>query len=142
MAQTRFCIHKYVADMLLSCRKETTIINGYQEAITRSLQLPHIPVTEYSADRSIFSLNLSRIQILTGTSVTNCNHKYGLMSTCQSDVDMFTRREAALFYPYRSVLMQTGIGLFCGKISENRLVCKNAVALAYYESCRLLVMGS
>ena len=29
-----------------------------------------------------------------------------------------------------------------GKISKNRLVCKNAVALAYYESCRLPVMGS
>ena len=28
------------------------------------------------------------------------------------------------------------------KISKNRLVCKNAVALAYYGSCRLLVMGS
>ena len=31
---------------------------------------------------------------------------------------------------------------FAGKISKNRLVCKNAVALAYFESCRLLVMGS
>ena len=31
---------------------------------------------------------------------------------------------------------------FVGKISKNRLVCKNAVALAYYGSCRLLVMGS
>ena len=31
---------------------------------------------------------------------------------------------------------------FAGKISKNRLVCKNAVALAYYGSCRLLVMGS
>ena len=31
---------------------------------------------------------------------------------------------------------------FAGKISKSRLVCKNAVALAYYGSCRLLVMGS
>ena len=31
---------------------------------------------------------------------------------------------------------------FAGKISKNRLVCKNAVALAYYYgSCRLLVMA-
>ena len=37
-------------------------------------------------DRSIFSLNLSRIQIPTGTSVTNYNHMHGLMC----DVDMFT----------------------------------------------------
>ena len=41
-------------------------------------------------DRSIFSLNLSRIQIPTGTSVTNCNHKHGLMSTRRNNVDMFT----------------------------------------------------
>ena len=27
-------------------------------------------------------------------------------------------------------------------IKLNRLFCKKAVALAYYESCRLLVMGS
>ena len=41
-------------------------------------------------DRSIFSLKLSRIQIPKGTSVTNCNHTHGLMSTCRHDVDMFT----------------------------------------------------
>ena len=51
-------------------------------------------------------------------------------------------REAALFYSYRSVLMYTGTGLFRGKMAKNRLVCKNAVALAYYGSCWLLVMGS
>ena len=32
--------------------------------------------------------------------MTNCNHKHGLMLTCS--------REAALFYPYRGVLMYTG----------------------------------
>ena len=48
-------------------------------------------------DRPIFILNLSRIEIPTGTSVTSCNQKHGLMSTCS--------REAALFYDYRSVLM-------------------------------------
>ena len=31
---------------------------------------------------------------------------------------------------------------FAGKRSKNTLVCKNAVAVAYYGSCRLLVMGS
>ena len=41
-------------------------------------------------DRSIFSLNLSRIQIPTGTSVTNCNHKHGLILRCRHDVGMFT----------------------------------------------------
>ena len=34
-------------------------------------------------ERSIFGLNLSRIQIPTGTSVINCNHKNGLMLTCR-----------------------------------------------------------
>ena len=41
-------------------------------------------------DRCIFSLNLSRIQIPTGTSVTNCNHNHWLKSTCRNDVNMFT----------------------------------------------------
>ena len=57
-----------------------------------------------------------------------------MMSTCS--------REAALFFPHRGVLMWTELAYFAGKISKNRLVCKNAVALAYYGSCRLLVMGS
>ena len=34
------------------------------------------------------------------------------------------------------------LAYFAGKISKNRLVCKIAVALTYYGSCRLLVMGS
>ena len=59
-----------------------------------------------------FQLELiSNSEIPKGTSVTNSSHKhrlmltYRLMSTCS--------REAVLFYPYRSVLMQTGTGLFC-----------------------------
>ena len=50
-------------------------------------------ITPYSChgvftDRSIFSLNLSRIQIPTGTSVTNCNQCWhvDVMSTCSRDV--------------------------------------------------------
>ena len=34
------------------------------------------------------------------------------------------------------------LAYFAGKISKNRLVCKKTVALAYYGSCRLLVIGS
>ena len=34
------------------------------------------------------------------------------------------------------------LAYFAGKITKNRPVCKNAVALAYYGSCRLLVIGS
>ena len=40
-------------------------------------------------DQSIFSLNLSKIQIPIGTSVTNCNHKHGVILVCQHDVSMF-----------------------------------------------------
>ena len=89
---------------LLRCRywsflhvpfKDPPTIQQYQEPITRSLQLPHLPSLPYTrhgafTDRSIFSLNLCPIQIPTGTSVTNCNHKHGLMSKCGDDVDMFT----------------------------------------------------
>ena len=39
---------------------------------------------------SPFDLFLVWIQIPMGTSVTNCNHKHGLMLTCRNDVDMFT----------------------------------------------------
>ena len=64
--------------------------------------------------------------------VTNCNHKHELMSTCS--------REAAMFYPHRRVICRLKLVYFARKISKNRLVCKNAVTLACYESCRLLIM--
>ena len=82
-------------------------------------------------DRSIFSLNLSWIQIPTGTSVTNCNHKHRLMLTC---LHCFILTEACS--------CRLELACFAGKISKNRLVCENAVVLAYYGSCRLLVMAS
>ena len=49
--------------------------------------------------------------------------------------------------PHCFILTEAGscrleLAYFAAKISKNRLVCKNAVALAYYGSCRLLVMGS
>ena len=49
------------------------------------------------ADRSVFSLNLSRIQIPTGTSVTNCNHKHG-----HTNADMFTWGHIVLSLPKRA----------------------------------------
>ena len=79
-----------------------------QEPITRSLQLP------------ILSLNSPRIHIPKGTSLTNCNHKHGLMSTCS--------REVASFYPYTEAC-SCRMAYFARKISKNRLVCKNSVAL-------------
>ena len=63
--------------------------------------------------------------------------EHGLMLTCRHvhvRPHCFIRTEA------RSCRLE--LENFAEKISKNRLVCKNAVALAYYESCRLLVMGS
>ena len=34
------------------------------------------------------------------------------------------------------------LAYFVGKMSKNRMVCKNAIALAYYGSCRFSVMSS
>ena len=86
-------------------------------------------------DRSIFSLNLLRVLIPTGTSVTNCNHKLGLMLMCWHNVDMFTWDRIVLSLPKHAYVDRNwSISLV--------LVCKNAVAVAYYGSCRLLVMGS
>ena len=48
------------------------------------------------------SLNLSRIQILIGTSVTNYNNKHGLMLTCRHDVDVFTWGRIVLSLPKRA----------------------------------------
>ena len=58
-------------------------------------------------DQSIFSLNLSRIQIPTGTSVTNCNHKHGLMLTCR----------------------HVHVRLHCFKLTE---ACSGTLELAYF----------
>ena len=82
-------------------------------------------------------MNLSRIQIPRGTSVTNCNHKHGLMLTCRH-----VHVRPHCFILTEACACRLELAYFAGKISKNILVCKNAVALAYYGSCRLLVMGS
>ena len=85
----------------------------HQEPITTGLQLRHIPVFK---DRSIFSLNYLEFR---------------------SPLEP----QRPLFYSYRSVLMLTlELAYFAGKIYKNRLVRKNAMALAYYGSCKFLVM--
>ena len=71
--------------------------------------------------------------------MTNCNHKQGLMLTCRHDVHV--RLHCFILTEACSCTLE--LAYFAGKIAKNRLVCKNAVALAlYYGSCRLLVMGS
>lgn len=88
-------------------------------------------------DLSIFSLNLCRTQFPTGTLVTNCNHKHGLMLTCRQ-----FHMKPHCFILTEACSCRLELAYFAGKVSKNRLVCKNALALAYYGSCRLLVMGS
>ena len=72
--------------------------------------------------------------------MTNCNHKYELMSTCRHDVDMFTCGSIVL-----SLLKSAHVNwnwTISREKSKNRLVSKHAVPLAYFGSCGLLVMGS
>ena len=112
-----------------------------QEPITRSLQLPPPPPSPFFSQgvftvRSIFSLKLSQIQIHRGTSVTNCNHKHGPMLTCRH-----VHVRPHCFILTETCLCRLELAYFAGKISKNRPVCKNAVALDY-GSCRLLAMGS
>ena len=62
--------------------------------------------------------------------MTNCSHKHGLMLTCRHDVDMF--KCGRIFFTLteaRSSRLE--LAYFRGNISKNRLVCKDAVALAY-----------
>ena len=108
-----------------------------QEPITRRVQLPHIPVTAFSHTDLFLVWIYAWIQIPTETSVTNCNHKHALMLTCRH---VHVRPHCFILTEARSCRLE--LEYFAEKISKNRLVCKNAVAVAYYESCRLLVMGS
>ena len=62
-----------------------------------------------------------------------------MQSQAPTNVDMSTcLREAAL--PKRTHV-DWNWPIWREKISKNRLICKNDVALAYYGSCRLLVMA-
>ena len=109
-----------------------------QEPITRSLQLPHIPVTAFSETDLVLvwiylklrspQEPLSPIAI---TSTDKCQHVHVRLHC-------FILTEAHIDWNWPTCMY------FVAKIrSKNRLVCKNAVALAYYHgSCRLLVMGT
>ena len=122
------------------CRK--AVLSDVKTAYTSGAHHQEPATTPYSChgvftDRPIFSLNSSRIQTPTGTSVTNCNHKHGLMLTCRH-----VHVRPHCFTLTKACSCRLELTYITGKISKNRLVCKNAVALAYYGSCRLLVMGS
>ena len=59
--------------------------------------------------------------------MTNCNYKHGLMLTCRK---VHVRPHCFILIEACSCRLE--LAYFAGKISKNRLVCKNAVALAYY----------
>ena len=127
--------YKLFAEMLLA----SNIL--YQEPITRSLQLPHISVTAFS------QTGLFLLFQLISNSYPHRNRSDQLQSQARTNVDMLTecrhvhvRLHCFIFTEACSCRLERAY--FAGKISKNRLVCKNAVALAYYGSCRLLVMSS
>ena len=111
-----------------------------QEPITRSLQLPHIPVTAFS------QTDLFLVWIyLELESYGNLSNQ--LQSQARTNVDMSKWCRPVHVRPHCFILTEAcsrrlELAYFAGTNSKNRLVCKNAVALAYYGSCRLLVMGS
>ena len=84
-------------------------------------------------DQPIFSFNLSRIQISTGTSETNCNHK--------NERDMFTWGRIVLSLPKRAHV-DWNWPISREKYLKIDWSVKNAVALAYCGSCRLQAMSS
>ena len=118
------------------------ILLNFKQLANARAQHKEPATTSYSChgvftDRSSFTLNLSRIQIPTGTSVTNCNHKHGLLLTCRH-----VHVRPHCFVLTEACSWRLGLAYFTGKISKHRLVYINAVALPYYASCRLPVMGS
>ena len=114
-----------------------------QEPITRSLQLSHIPVAAFSqTDLFEFISN----------SDPHRNLSYQLQLQARTNVDMSTSSCGSTWCrhvhlrPHCFILTEAcwcrlELAYFAEKISKTRLVCKNAVVLAYYGSCRLLVMG-
>ena len=94
--------------------------------------------------------SLSRIQIPTGTLVSKCNHRYGLIDMWTSCRHVHVRPHFFTLTAGAHVTQARCSCLVCrldwnwpiSREKHLKIVCKNALALTYYESCRLLVMGS
>ena len=107
--------------------------------ITGSLQLPHIPVTAFSQTDLFLVWNYLEFR-----SPQELSDQ--LQSQSRTNLDMLIWCRHVQMRPHCYSLTEAcscrlELAYFAGKISKNRLVCKNAVALAYYGSCRLLVMA-
>ena len=63
------------------------------------------------------------------------------MLTCRLDVAGHVHVRLHCFILTEACSCRLELAYFVEKISKNRLVCKNAVALTYYGSCRLQVMS-
>ena len=122
-----------------NCTRTYIKPGGHHSEIATTPYSCHGIFTDWSI---FFSLNLSQIQIPTGISVISCNHEHGLMLTCWHDVSRHVDMRLHCFILTKACSCQLELNYFAGKISKNRLVGKNAVALTYYGSRKLLVMGS
>ena len=100
------------------------------------MPLPHIPVTAF-LQTDLFLANSDPPRNLSDE----------LQWQARTNVDMSTWCPHIHVRPHCFILTEAcscrlELAYFAQKISKNRPVCKNAVALVYYGSCRLLVMGS
>ena len=95
----------------------------YQEPITRSVRLPCHGIF---TDRSIFRLNLMRIQTPTGASLTK--HKHALSFQLTSSFNQKIKKKNHHFFssPLR-VHVDQNSSISREKKSKNRPVCKNAL---------------
>ena len=123
----------------LKCRFSGAILS--QELIARCLQLPHIPIRAFSQTDLFLVWIYLKLRSPQEPQWPIAITSTALMLTCRHHVDMFTWGRIVL-----SLLKRAHVDwnwpISREKISKNRLVCKNAVALAYYGTCRLLIMGS
>ena len=113
-------------------------INGWQEPITRSLQLPRIPVTAFSQTDLFLVWIYHEFR-----SPQEPQRPIAITNTTNVDMSTWCRHvhvRPHCFIPIKACSFRLEMAYFARKISKNRLVCKNAVALAYYGSCRYLVM--
>ena len=139
MKKTGKKMQKYVKKLLLLfCQNRLAVAMGHP--ITRSLHLPHIPVTAFS--QTYLCLVWNYLEFRSPQELSD-----QLQSQARTNVDMSIWFRHIQVRPHCYSLTEAcscklELAYFAGKISKNRLVCKNAVALAYYGSCRLLVMGS
>ena len=106
-----------------------------QEPITRSLQPPHTPVTALSQTDLFLAEFISN-------SDPHRNLSDQLQSQARTNVDMFTWGRIVLFLQKRAHVDWNWPISLEKYLKIDWSTCKNAVALAYYGSCRLLLMGS